>query len=163
MMEPVPLQMPLSLLPFCLSSTSPGCLWTQPSPVVTMPGQALPQVAVGSTLGWQQLAGPPKPRCLRSNLELQSRGNPKWKSPFPSLIFSSSLQRHIFSHFYTWELSLNLQAVSGLNTDENLTSSYNSFPTFSVKVKIKEKEMRKDINYLSKSFSKFRISHPFLV
>lgn len=76
-----------------LSSTSPGCLWTQPSPVVTMPGQAPPQVALGSTLGWQQLAGTPKPRCLRPNLELQSKGILNVNLLSHALIFSSSPQK----------------------------------------------------------------------
>lgn len=51
-MEPVPLQMPLSLLPFCLSFFHfPWLFMNSAITVVTMPEQAPPQVALGSSLG----------------------------------------------------------------------------------------------------------------
>lgn len=139
--EPVPSQMPPSLLPFCLSFFHfPGCLWTQPSPVVTTPGQAPPQVAVGSTLGQRRLAGPPKPRCLKSNLELQSRGNPKCTCPLP-LHIHPPFKRHIFSP----PLHMGLVIISSSSFGSKpgrlgLKSSYNSFPTFS---SIRSKNKRK--------------------
>lgn len=92
-MEPVPAQMPPSILPFCLSFFHFPWLFMNSAITCANYGWAgPPEVAVGSTLGQLQLAGPPKPRCFRSNLELQSRGNSKCKPLFPHPVLLSSLQ-----------------------------------------------------------------------
>lgn len=101
--EPVPSQMPLSLLPFCLSSFH--CPWLFMNSAITCGDYAWAGPSWSSSglhPRRRQLAGPPKPRCLRSNLELQSRGNPKCKSPFPSPVCSSSPQKaYILTPLYT--------------------------------------------------------------
>ena len=147
-MQPVRAQTPLSTLPFCLSfSHFP---WLFMDSAITCSNYAWtgpPEAAVGSTLGQLQQAGPPKPMCFRPNLELQSRGNSKCKPLFPHPVFLSSFQEaYILTSSHMGLVIKSLSSFDSKPQRWGLKSSHNSFPTFSVRVKIKEKKMRKDRN-----------------
>lgn len=108
-MEPVPAQMPPSILPFRLSFFH--FPWLFMNSAITCANYAWagpPEVAVGSTLGQLQLAGHLSQGALGQTWNFKAEGILNVNLCSHILYSCPPFKRHIFSHLHTWALSLNL-------------------------------------------------------